>query len=109
MGEALYDTNRLIQVYKRGEKVKGYTIILNVVEYPKALLLKGLTVIYPLRKNYDKSVRIAKVLLLKRSPVPAIDILIAAIALNRNLKVETSNKHFKKIMPHVAGPDPVNV
>lgn len=84
MGEALYDTNRLIQVYKRGEKVKGYTIILNVVEYPKALLLK-------------------------RSPVPAIDILIAAIALNRNLKVETSNKHFKKIMPHVAGPDPVNV
>jgi len=45
-----------------------------------------------------------KVLLLKRSPVPAIDILIAAIALNRNLKVETSNKHFKKIMAPCSRP-----
>jgi len=46
MEEALYDTNVLIDTLKSGEKLKGYTTVLNIVEFPRGLEL-GLTVITP--------------------------------------------------------------
>ncbi len=96
MGEALYDTNVLIELQKRGVKeLKGYTTILNVIEHPKALRVKGLKIIYPDVRDYNLALMISKDLYKLGKPVPAIDLVIAAIAINRSLKLVTKDKHFK--------------
>ncbi len=37
MEEALYDTNVLINALKSGEKLNGYAMVLNIVEFPSPL------------------------------------------------------------------------
>ena len=94
----LYDTNMLIDYLKSGKKIlTGYTTIFNVVEYPRALYLKGLRVLYPTNEEYRKAIELSIKLRSKGTPVPAIDILIASIALNRGLKIYTKDEHFKYI------------
>lgn len=98
MGKALYDTNVLIDLYKQGvRELKGYTTILNVVEFPKILKVKKLKVIYPSINDYDLAVVISKDLYKAGKPVPTIDILVAAMAINRRLVLTTKNKHFQYI------------
>jgi tRNA(fMet)-specific endonuclease VapC len=98
MEEVLYDTSALIDHLKRGEKsVKGFTTILNVVEFPKALDLKGLGIIYPTVEDYDEAVKIAIGLLNMGKPIPAVDILIGAVCLRRGLTLVTADVHFKHI------------
>jgi len=48
MEENLYDTSRLIECYKNSIPMKGYTTVLKLIEFPKALEL-DLMVIYPSR------------------------------------------------------------
>ena len=93
MGEILYDTSSLINVYKQRKQLSGHTTILNVVEFPKLLELK-LTVVYPSKHDYDLAIKLSKDLLKIGKPIPAIDILIAAVALNRNMKLVTTDNHF---------------
>jgi hypothetical protein len=64
MEEVVYDTNQLISFLKSGKhNVKGFTTILNIIEFPKALDLKGLAVIYPTLDDYDESLKISASLL----------------------------------------------
>ena len=93
MEQILYDTSRLINAYKQRKQLRGYTTILNVVEFPKLLELK-LTVIYPSKSDYNLAIKLSKDLLKIGKPIPAIDIIIAAVALNRNMKLVTTDNHF---------------
>lgn len=98
MEEVVYDTSQLITYYKNGKRnVKGFTTILNVIEFPKAAELKELAVIYPTLDDYDESLDISAALFLKGTPLPAVDILIAAVCIRRNLRLCTMDKHFTVI------------
>jgi len=98
MGETLYDTNVLIDLYRQGvRELRGFTTALNVVEYPKILSIKKLRVIYPEIEDYELAAMISKDLYKAGKPVPALDIVIAAVAINRRLILVTKNHHFKCI------------
>jgi len=96
MEQILHDTSSLINAYKQRKQLRGYTTILNVVEFPKLLELK-LTVIYPSKSDYNLAIKLSKDLLKIGKPIPAIDIIIAAVALNRNMKLVTTDNHFVAI------------
>jgi tRNA(fMet)-specific endonuclease VapC len=98
MEEVVYDTNQLISFLKSGKHgVKGFTTILNIIEFPKALELKELAVIYPTLGDYDESLKISAALLRNGSSLPAVDILIASICIRRDLRLCTLDKHFMNI------------
>ncbi len=98
MVEVLFDTSTLIQLYKgKAKELRGYTTVLNIVEFPKALEVRGLKIIYPNPEDYKLAIIMAKNLLKAGKPVPAIDVVIAAIALNRGMKLLTKNRHFRLI------------
>ena len=96
MEKKLYDTSELIECYKNRIPVRGYTTILNLIEFPKALEL-DLVVIYPSKLDYELALKLSTELLRIGKPVPAIDAVIAATALNRKLKLVTKDKHFMVI------------
>ena len=70
----------------------GLTTIFNVIEYPPAS--KGSRVLFPKREDFLKSIEIMVKLREIGKPVPAIDVLIAAICIRRDLKLLTKDKHF---------------
>lgn len=99
MEEVLYDTSALISFLKKRKRAaKGFTTVLNIVEFPKALNLKELAIIYPRVEDYDEAVKMAASLLKMGKPMPAIDILIASMCLRRNLSLLTADEHFRNIM-----------
>ena len=98
MEEVVYDTNALINLLKSGKQTaKGFTTIFNVIEFPKALDLKELGVIYPTVEDYDEALRISASLLSVGKPLPAIDVLIASICIRRSLLLRTADEHFRHI------------
>jgi tRNA(fMet)-specific endonuclease VapC len=98
MEEVVYDTNQLIKFLKSGKhNVKGFTSILNIIEFPKALYLKELAVIYPTLDDYGESLKISAALLRRGTPLPAVDMLIASVCVRRNLTLCTVDKHFTNI------------
>ncbi len=78
-------------------KLDGYTTILCIIEFPKALKIKGMKVLYPSQEDFDESVKIAVDLLKQGTPISSIDIIIAAMALNRDLTLITMDSDFKYI------------
>jgi len=96
--EVVYDTSALINLLKSGKLVaKGFTTIFNVIEFPKALSLKELGVIYPTVEDYDEALRISASLLGVGKPLPAVDVLIASICVRRGLLLRTADEHFTHI------------
>ena len=93
MEKNLYDTSKLIDAYKKNERIRGYTTIFNLIEFPKALEL-DLVVLYPSKSDYNLALKISTELLKIGKPIPAVDVLISAIAINNNLRVVTRDKHF---------------
>ena len=94
MEEALYDTNVLIEVVKSGKKLNGYTTVLNIVEFPRGLEL-GLTVITPTLEDYLLAIKISQAMVKKGTPIPAVDAIVAAVAINRELTLFTEDRHFE--------------
>jgi tRNA(fMet)-specific endonuclease VapC len=98
MEEVVYETNKLIDFLKKGKvDLTGYTTIFNLIEFPKALVFDDLTVIYPNIEDYEESVNISADLLQKGTPLPAIDIMVAAVCIRRNLVLCTKDNHFTAI------------
>ncbi len=98
MEEIVYDTNELIEAAKKKNlQLTGFTTILNVVEFPKAIEFENLTVLYPNHEDYRESLELAIDLLQKRTPLPAADILIAAMCIKRNIIFATRDNHFNAI------------
>ena len=102
MGKALYDTNVLIEAVKSGKSLKGYTTVLNVVKFPRALEL-GLTVITPSLEDYLLAIKISQAMVRKGTPIPAVDAVVAAVAINRELVLVTRDKHFEWIKEEFEG------
>ncbi len=105
MGEnkkRLYDTNVLIDLVKEGKSPReGYTTTLNLVEYPRAVSL-DLSVLIPSPREYVLAVELSKKLVKAGTPVPAVDVVIAAVAISRNMTIVTRDRHFswvKEIAP----------
>ena len=98
MEQIVYDTNQLINYLKTSKtSLKGLTTIFNIIEFPKALELKDLEVIYPTIDDYKESLKISAALIKKEKPLPTIDILIAAICIRRDLTLSTLDQHFINI------------
>jgi len=98
MEEVVYDTNQLIAFLKSGKRnAKGFTTILNIIEFPTALELKELAVIYPTLDDHDESLKISAALFRKGTPLPAVDILIASVCIRRNLTLCTMDKQLTNI------------
>ena len=93
MEKNLYDTSKLIDAYKKNERIRGYTTIFNLIEFPKALEL-DLVVLYPSKSDYNLALKISTELLKIGKPIPAVDVLISAIAINNGLRVVTKDRHF---------------
>ncbi len=96
MEESLYDTNTLIDAYREKETIDGYTTILNIIEFPKAMEL-NLRILFPSKSDYHLALIISTELLKAGKPIPAVDSIIAAVALNNKLKLVTKDKHFLMI------------
>jgi len=98
MEEVVYDTSALIGLLKGGKKIaKGFTTIFNVIEFPKALGLKDLGVIYPTVEDYDEALKVSVSLLKIGKPIPAVDVLVASVCMRRGLMLVTGDEHFKHI------------
>lgn len=98
MGTPLYDTNVLIDMMREGvDEIEGSTTSLNLIEFPKAAKFKELKVIVPGRDDFDLAFELASLLLKKGNPIPAVDLVIAAVALNRDMILHTTDKHFEMI------------
>jgi predicted nucleic acid-binding protein len=98
MEEIVYDTSALINLLKSEKHLaKGFTTVFNIIEFPKALDLKELGVIYPTVEDYDEALRISVSLLRIGKPLPAVDILIASICIRRDLLLCTVDDHFMHV------------
>ncbi len=93
MEKSLFDTNRLIDAYRGGESLDGYTTILNLIEFPKAMDF-DLRVMFPSKSDYHLALMISTELLKIGKPIPAVDSIIAAVAINNKLKLVTKDKRF---------------
>jgi len=101
-GKGSLHTNVLIDTLKSRRKLEGYTTILNVVEFPKALEL-GLTVITSSLEDYLLAVRISQAMVKRGTPVPAVDAIVATVVINRELTLVTRDKHFEWIKEEFGG------
>ena len=98
MEEVVYDTNELIAFLKEGKPdLKGFTTVFSLIEFPKSLDFEQLTVIYPSLEDYEEGVEISSELLQRGKPMPAIDIMIAAMCIRRNLTLLTRDNNFTAI------------
>jgi tRNA(fMet)-specific endonuclease VapC len=98
MEEIVYDTNQLIDFSRKGKfNLTGFTTIFNVIEFPKAAEFEELSVIYPTIEDFDESTDISLDLFRKGNPLPAVDILIAAMCIRRDLILCTKDSHFASI------------
>ncbi len=68
-----------------------------MIEFPKALDLKDLAVIYPTVDDYEESIELSAALLNKGTPMQAVDIMIAAMCLRRNLTLSTKDHDFAHV------------
>ncbi len=95
METPLYDTSLLIRSMRAGAtSINGATTILNLIEFPKAALLKDLDIIIPGPRDYDTGYELSVMLLNAGTPIPAVDIIIAAVAINHHYILHTLDKHF---------------
>lgn len=85
------DTNLLID----GES--GLTTIFNVLKYPKSLERNLNDIIWPTRDDYTSAIDIIVLLLEIGKPLPAIDVLLAAMCINRKLTLVTRDPHFEYV------------
>ena len=86
----ILDTNLLI----RGEL--GDSTIFSAIEYPK-VIDADVKLLVPARKDYLLAIEIAADLYRAGTPLPALDIIIAAMCINRHRVLRTRDSHYKAI------------
>ena len=98
MEEVVYDTNELIDLLKKRKlDLTGFTTIYSLEEFHKALEFEELAVIYPDLEDYRESIEISSALLQSGNPLPAVDIMVAAMCIRRNLTLSTKDNNFSSI------------
>ncbi len=98
MAEKLYDTSAVIElVVKRKRKyIPGAVTIFTLIEYPPSIKYVP-EIIYPTKRDYAQAIKWQITLRKQGNPLPAVDLLIAAIAFNRDMELVTLDNHFKTI------------
>ncbi len=88
--DEVFDTNLLME--GKGK----LTTIFNLVEYPKALE-RGVEVLFPDKKDYYRAIEIMTQLYEIGKPLPALDVILASMCLNRKLTLRTKDVHFQRL------------
>ena len=93
----LLDTNALIKFKKEKFKIESssynlYTTIFNIIEFPPSLNFDFLVILYPKLQTFEKALNYSVYLREKGTPLSIIDILIATIAVENNLKIVLMTK-----------------
>ena len=70
--------------------------IFTVIEYPKCLSY-ATDIIYPDENDFERAIDISRQLYQIGKQIGAIDILIASICINRNLKLKSKDNDFSHI------------
>ncbi|NJE26417.1 PIN domain-containing protein [Thermococcus sp. MV5] len=89
----LHDTNVIMDAVKPKKKIAGYTTILNLIEFPRGAELE-LEVLTPSLEDYLLALEISQTMVEQGTPIPAVDAILAAVALKRNFTLVTRDKHF---------------
>ncbi len=71
--------------------------MLSIIEHPPALVFDNLTILSPQEDDFYKAIEIANKLRAQGTPIPAIDIVIAAMALNYNFILISEDRHFHDV------------
>lgn len=74
----------------------GLITVFNVIEYPPCGN-RSFEIVYPESMDYIRAIMIADKLRKAGTPLGAIDILIAAMGINRSLTLITKDKGFQAI------------
>lgn len=95
----LLDTMILREKIRNKEEIEEYTTIVNIIEFPKIITYKKFKgkVIFPDKPDYELALRLQVKLAKIGKMKPFSDLLIAAIAINRDLELVTRDKHFLDI------------
>ncbi|MBN2153038.1 MAG: type II toxin-antitoxin system VapC family toxin [Candidatus Lokiarchaeota archaeon] len=98
MSTWLLDTSAVIRWFKQsGKRIFDHgfnTSILTVVEFPVLAAYPGFSVLYPTPAIYKKAVASASALRKIGSIIPAVDLVIASTAIERNLTLVSDDDHF---------------
>ena len=95
----LHDTSSLIQKIRNRDAFNNETdktTIISVIEFPK-IVSKDIGILYPRAITCNLAVNLARKLLHNGTPVKSPDIIIAAIAIEKQIPVRTGDKHFSLI------------
>ncbi|MBN2156216.1 MAG: PIN domain-containing protein [Candidatus Lokiarchaeota archaeon] len=94
----LLDTNAMIVLHEDLKSWKNeenlFTTILNVIEFPIALRMDVLTILFPLPESYIKGIEYSTNLRKKGTPIATIDIMIGVLAVEHGLTLVTDDKDF---------------
>jgi tRNA(fMet)-specific endonuclease VapC len=97
----IFDTNALIHLIKRAggswANQNIMTTILTVIDYPPATFKESVSFIQPTVKTYEKAIEYSSKLRVNGTPIPAIDILIAAIVVEHDAILVSDDAHFDEI------------
>lgn len=91
----LYDTNIVIKMISKEDVslIPGAITIYTAIEYPPSIT-KAREILYPDKDDYALAVKWQTKLRNRGTPLPAIDLIVAAIGYNRGYIIITSDKHF---------------
>ncbi len=94
----IYDTSAVIELLasRKLKFIPGAITIFTAIEYPP-VIPKVSTIIYPSKKDYILAIKWQAKLRKYGRPLPAVDLLIAAIAFNNGFTLVTLDKHFEVI------------
>lgn len=90
------ENNQILDTSSLIHKKFGTTTIFSVLEYPAALR-NNIKIVWPEKNDYLKALAIVQGLFKIGRPIPIIDVLNAAIAINRDFKLITRDNHFTHI------------
>ncbi|MBI4163563.1 MAG: PIN domain-containing protein [Candidatus Aenigmarchaeota archaeon] len=90
------EENQILDTSVAIEKEEGTITLFTVIEYPPSTT-KLFQIIIPEGLDYLKAVEVATKLRAIGKPIGAIDIIIAAMCLNRSAKLVTKDSDFKYV------------
>ena len=79
-----------------------FTSVLSIIEFPPAMESDNLTILFPDFNDFEKSIEYTFKLRKIGTPIPAIDLVIAAMCHTRNLMLISNDAHFQ----HISSMDP---
>lgn len=90
------ETDEILDTSVAISEREGIITVFTVVEHPPSSG-KDFEILFPEMQDYAEAVEIARKLRSNGTPVGAVDILIAAMALTRSAVLKSKDNDFKKI------------